>query len=87
MQNFRWQAESTGNNSSNPSGTLNLLFGSNGNSPAETGLSIASNGLISFAPGQTFPNTNNGTVTGINTGAGLTGEDHHHRHDQHSAAE
>ncbi len=86
MQNFRWQAESTGNNSSNPSGTLNLLFGSNGNSPAETGLSIASNGLISFAPGQTFPNTNNGTVTGINTGAGLTGgPDHHHRHDQHSA--
>jgi hypothetical protein len=72
-QDFRWQAEPTGNNSSNPSGSLNLLFGSNGNAPTETGLSIASNGLISFAPSQTFPGTNNGTVTGVNTGAGLTG--------------
>ena len=72
-QLFRWQAEPTGNNSSNPSGSLNLLFGSNGNAPSETGLSIASNGLITFASGQTFPGTNNGTVTGINTGAGLTG--------------
>src|ERR1019366_103595 len=52
-QDFRWQAEPTGNNSSNPSGSLNLLFGSNGNSPTETGLSIASNGVISFAPSQT----------------------------------
>ncbi|MFZ3266337.1 MAG: hypothetical protein WA172_20200, partial [Terriglobales bacterium] len=72
-QLFRWQAEPTGNNSSNPSGSLNLLFGSTGNSPAETGLSIASNGLITFAPGQTFPSANGGTVTTINTGAGLTG--------------
>ncbi len=72
-QNFRWQAEPTGNNSSNPSGSLNLLFGSNGNTPGETGLSIASNGAINFASGQTFPGTSNGTVTGIDTGAGLTG--------------
>src|ERR1019366_5697639 len=72
-QDFRWQAEPTGNNSSNPSGSLNLLFGSNGNLPTETGLSIASNGLISFAPGQTFPSADGGTVTSVNTGAGLTG--------------
>ena len=72
-QDFRWQAEATGNNSSNPSGSLNLLFGSNGSAPAETGLSISSSGLINFASGQTFPGTSNGTVTGINTGAGLTG--------------
>jgi hypothetical protein len=72
-QNFRWQAEPAGNNSSNPSGTLNLLFGSNGISPAETGLSIANNGVINFASGQTFPGTGSGTVTTVNTGAGLAG--------------
>ena len=27
-QTFRWQSEPTGNNTSSPSGTLNLLFGS-----------------------------------------------------------
>jgi hypothetical protein len=75
-QDFRWMAESTGNDSSTPSGSLNLLFGSNGSSPAETGLSIASNGLITFAPGQTFGGGSgggSGTVTSVVTGAGLTG--------------
>lgn len=73
-QNFRWIAEPSGNNSSNPSGSLNLLFGSNGASPAETGFSIASNGVVTFASGQTFPGGNGtGTVTTVNTGAGLTG--------------
>jgi len=72
-QDFRWQAEPTGNDSANPSGTLNLLFGSNGSSPAETGLSIASSGLINFASGQTFPGVGSGTVTSVGTGAGLTG--------------
>ena len=72
-QDFRWQAEPTGNDTSNPSGTLNLLFGSNGSTPGETGLSIASNGLINFASGQTFPGSGSGTVTSVNTGAGLTG--------------
>ena len=70
---FRWQAEPSGNNSSNPSGSLNLLFGSNGNAPSETGLSIAPNGVINFAPQQTFPSTAGGTVVSVNTGAGLTG--------------
>jgi hypothetical protein len=72
-QDFRWQAEPTGNDSSSPSGSLNLLFGSNGNSPTETGLSVASNGRVSFASGQTFPGTGSGTVTSVATGAGLTG--------------
>jgi hypothetical protein len=73
-QDFRWIAEPTGNNSANPSGALNLLCGSNGTAPAETGLSIASNGLITFAAGQTFPGSGGGgTVTSVNTGAGLTG--------------
>ena len=72
-QDFRWQAEPTGNDTASPSGTLNLLFGSNGTAPAETGLSIASTGLITFATGQTFPGTGGGTVTSVATGAGLTG--------------
>jgi len=72
-QDFRWQAEPTGNDTSSPSGSLNLLFGSNGTAPAETGFSIASTGLVSFASGQTFPGTGNGTVTNVATGAGLTG--------------
>lgn len=75
-QDFRWMAEPAGNDSSTPSGSLNLLFGSGGNSPTETGLSIASNGLITFASGQTFPGGGSGgggTVTSVKTGAGLTG--------------
>ncbi len=56
-QSFRWQAEPVGNNSANPSGSFNLLFSGTGNNftPTETGLSVASNGRINFAPGQTFP--------------------------------
>jgi trimeric autotransporter adhesin len=74
-QDFRWMAEPTENDSSSPSSSLNLLFGSGGASPTETGLSIASNGLITFASGQTFPGggSGGGTVTSVSTGAGLTG--------------
>jgi Chaperone of endosialidase len=70
-QNFRWQAEPVGNNTSNPGGKLNLLFSSGSNSAAETGLSIASNGLFTFATGQAFPGT--GTITGVTAGTDLTG--------------
>lgn len=63
-QDFQWLAEPAGNSS------LNLLFGS-GTTPTETGLSIASTGVINFVPTQTFPGT--GTVTNVGTGAGLTG--------------
>lgn len=72
-QTFQWQAESAGNDTANPSGTLNLLYGLGTTKPSETGLHIASNGQISFAPGQTFPGTGNGTVTSVATGAGLSG--------------
>jgi len=72
-QNFRWQAEPTGNNTTSPGGTLNLLFSSGNNPPAETGLHIASNGQITFAAGQTFPGTGNGTITGVSAGTDLTG--------------
>jgi hypothetical protein len=74
-QNFRWLAEPTANNTSNPSASLNLLFGSNGNTPAETGLSVASNGVVTFAPGQTFPGA--GTITAVMAGSGLTGGGSH----------
>lgn len=55
-ETFRWQTEPTGNNSPNASGTLNLLFGGgNGATPAETGLSLTSNGGLNLksiaAPG------------------------------------
>jgi hypothetical protein len=73
-QDFRWQVQPTGNDTSTPSGSLNLLFGSNGSAPAATGFSIASNGLVTFATGQTFPGAGgSGTVTSVATGAGLTG--------------
>jgi len=70
-QTFRWQAEATGNNTANPSGTLNLLFGSGTTTPAETGLKIGPNGQITFATGQSFPGA--GTISGVTAGSGLTG--------------
>jgi hypothetical protein len=70
-QDFRWQAEPVASDTATPSGKLNLLFGSGGVAPAETGLSIASNGVITFASGQTFPGA--GTITAVTAGSGLTG--------------
>jgi hypothetical protein len=64
-QNFRWQAEPVGNNTSSPSGKLNLLYASGTGTPGETGLSISNKGLITFASGQTLPTiTGNESVTG-----------------------
>jgi hypothetical protein len=70
-QTFQWQAEPVGNNTSNATGSLNLLFAQGTAKPSETGLNIASNGQITFANGQSFP----GTITGVTTasGSGLTG--------------
>jgi hypothetical protein len=70
---FQWQTEPSGNNTANPAGTLNLLYGDGSGSPGETGLNIASDGQITFATGQTFPGTGTGTVTNVATGLGLTG--------------
>jgi len=72
-QTFQWQAEPAGNDTSLPSGTLNLLFGAGASKPSETGLQVASNGQIKFAAGQTFPGTGNGTITGVMAGTDLTG--------------
>ena len=70
-QNFRLQTEPAGNNTTNASGTLNLLYASGTNTAAETGFKIASNGRVTFAAGQTFPGA--GTVTSVGSGSGLTG--------------
>ncbi len=73
IQTFEWQAEPAGNNTANPVGTLNLLFGAGSSKPVETGLNLSSNGQITFAPGQTFPGTGNGTITGVIAGTDLAG--------------
>ena len=67
---FSLQTEPFGNNTTTPGGTLNLLYG-NGATPAETGLSISSKGIVKFASGQTFPGT--GAITGVTTTSPLTG--------------
>jgi hypothetical protein len=72
-QNFRWQAQPVGNNTSSPSGSLNLLYSSGTNAGTETGLQISSTGLFTFAPGQTFPGAGGGTITGVAAGTDLTG--------------
>ncbi len=73
-QAFLWRAEPTGNNTTAPGATLNLLFGAGAAIPTETGLKIAKNGIISFAPGQTFPGgSGSGTISGVTAGTGLIG--------------
>lgn len=68
-QTFRWLAEPVGNNTSSPSGSLHLLFGSGSNTPAETGFALGSDGRVTFASGQAFP----GTIAGVTAGTDLTG--------------
>ena len=72
-QTFAWQTQPAGNNTTSPSGALELLYASGTNPLANTGLSIGNTGLITFAGGQTFPGT--GTITGVTTasGSGLSG--------------
>ena len=70
-QTFHWRAEPAGNNTTTPSGTLNLLFGSGTSSPTETGLKLSNKGLFTFATGQAFPGT--GTITGVTAGTDRTG--------------
>jgi hypothetical protein len=67
---FQWQAETQGNNTAAPGASLNLLYSATA-TPTETGLKIAGNGQVTFAPGQTFPGA--GTLSGITAGTGLTG--------------
>ena len=54
-QKFVFQAEPVSNNTASAAGALSLLYSSNNATPSETGLKISSKGVITFAPGQTFP--------------------------------
>ena len=60
---FRWQAVNI--NGATPTASLNLLFGTSTFAP--TGLSIASNGNITFASTQTFPSTVSGNLSATGT--------------------
>jgi hypothetical protein len=70
---FQWQAEVLDNNTAAPSATLNLLSSTSGAAPSETGFHFNANGTMNFAPGQTFPGTGAGTITGVTAGTGLIG--------------
>lgn len=66
-QTFQLLAEPANNNTSTPSATLNLRFGQGANAPTETGFKISKTGILSFAPGQTFPGS--GTVKSVGLSA------------------
>ena len=71
-QTFQWQAEPVGNDTATATGSLNLLFGQGSTKPAETGLNIASNGQITFAPGQSgagLGNVDASQLGGLGAGA------------------
>ncbi len=70
-QLFQWEAQPVGNNTATPSASMNLLYAAGSATPANTGFSIAGNGQVTFAPGQTFPGTS--AITGVTAGTGLTG--------------
>jgi hypothetical protein len=72
-QTFQWQAEPAANDTTAPSGTLNLLYGLGTAPPTETGLKVSNRGVFTFATGQTFPGTGDGSVTSVATGLGLKG--------------
>jgi len=71
QQNFAWLAAPTGNNTTSPSGVLDLLFGSGTSPLVSTGFSIETNGHINFVPGQIFPGA--GTITGVAATSPLSG--------------
>ena len=70
---FEWEAEATGSNTAAPSATLNLLSSTTAAGATETGFHFNANGTLNFAPGQTFPGTGSGTLTGVTAGTGLRG--------------
>ena len=64
-QVFRWLAEPAANDTTAPSGTLNLQYGLGTATPTETGLKLSSKGIFTFATGQTFPGTGDGSVKSV----------------------
>jgi hypothetical protein len=72
-QTFELAVEPIGNDTAAATSALEVLFGQGTAAPTPTGLSIGANGRITFAPGQTFPGTADGTITGVTAGTDLTG--------------
>jgi hypothetical protein len=66
-QTFQWQTEPVANNTASANGALHLLYASGTNTPAETGLNIAKNGQITFAPNQSFAG-----LSGVVSSVGLS---------------
>ena len=64
QQRFRWQVLTSGNDTASPSASLALGYGTT--SASATGLSISPKGIITFAPGQTFPGTAGGNSVVVN---------------------
>ena len=52
---FGFEAVPLNNNTSDPSAKLDLFYGPANGTLADTGLSFSSTGIVTFAPGQTFP--------------------------------
>jgi len=73
-QTWRLYAIDSGNNSANPTSSLNFQFQNGAGAPTPTILSIEQNGVISFSPSQTFPGTlNSVTATSPLTAATTSG--------------
>ncbi len=54
-QTFQWKAEPAANDTASPSGTLNFLYGPGTTAPFETGLTLSSSGLFTFAADRLSP--------------------------------
>src|SRR5665811_1615643 len=52
---LEFEAEPVGNNTSTPSASLHLLYGTGTGGASETGFSVNSNGTINFSSAQSFP--------------------------------
>jgi hypothetical protein len=72
---FSWTPTAVGNNTSSPSASLDLQYWSTTcGCFYDNGFSISASGIVSFAPGQTFPGAGGGgTITGVTAGSGLKG--------------
>jgi hypothetical protein len=64
-----FRAVPVGNNTASPSARLGLFYGPGGGTLTDTGFSIGSTGVVTFAPSQTFPMVTSTTTT--NNVAGL----------------
>jgi hypothetical protein len=69
VQHFRLQEAPVGQSTSVPSGKISLLYAAGAGVPAETGWSINSKGIMTFASGQTFPDPGDVKSVGLSAPA------------------